>query len=142
MLVISPAALDTQASWASTLEFVKFVALYYLISAVISTERAFDIFVAMHIAGAGWWGWEIYLDPSRQGGRLEEAGGYGINNAAAHLLTVVPFIVVYLTTSRDKSLRLLALCAAPFVAIQVLALVILAIFPELTTWLPSVIYGT
>ena len=32
--------------------------------------------------------------------------------------------------------------AAPFVAIQVLALIILAIFPELTTWLPKVIFGT
>ena len=29
----------------------------------------------------------------------------------------------------------------PFVAIQVLALVILAIWPELTTWLPSIIFG-
>jgi len=29
----------------------------------------------------------------------------------------------------------------PFVAIQVVALLIVAIFPGLTTWLPSVIFG-
>jgi TRAP-type mannitol/chloroaromatic compound transport system permease large subunit len=30
----------------------------------------------------------------------------------------------------------------PFVMIQILMLVILSIFPQLATWLPSVIYGT
>jgi TRAP-type mannitol/chloroaromatic compound transport system permease large subunit len=29
----------------------------------------------------------------------------------------------------------------PFVAIQIVALVVLAIFPGLATWLPSVIFG-
>ena len=29
----------------------------------------------------------------------------------------------------------------PFVAIQLVALIILAVFPELATWLPKVIFG-
>jgi len=32
--------------------------------------------------------------------------------------------------------------AIPFVGIQVLALLLLAVFPELVTWLPSKIYGS
>jgi TRAP-type mannitol/chloroaromatic compound transport system permease large subunit len=30
----------------------------------------------------------------------------------------------------------------PFVAIQLLALVVLSFFPEMATWLPTVIYGS
>ena len=33
-------------------------------------------------------------------------------------------------------------CIIPFVVIQLLSLVVLASFPELTTWLPRLIFGT
>jgi O-antigen ligase len=78
----------------------------------------FDAFMGAHIAGAGWWGWQAYIDPKRVSGRLINIGSSDTLNdnlAAAHLLTVLPILCVYALTAKDKRLRLLALVTAPFI---------------------------
>ena len=65
----------------------------------------------MHMAGAGWWGWEAYTNPKRTAGRLENVGSgdtLGDNGTAAQILTVLPFIAVYLLVSKNKKLKALA----------------------------------
>jgi putative inorganic carbon (HCO3(-)) transporter len=72
----------------------------------------------MHIAGAGWWGWEAYIDPERDAGRLLNVGSSDTlndNQAAGHLLTVLPFVMLFAFFVKDKRLRGLAIVAAPLV---------------------------
>src|SRR5205085_9090271 len=62
--------------------------------------------------------WQAYLDPHRLAGRLMNVGSSDTLNdnlAAAHLLTVVPFLCVYALTAKNKWLRILSLAAAPFI---------------------------
>lgn len=118
MVVITPMAASMDRSWARVVLFSKIVAIYLLISQIVRTRKGFDTVVAMHIAGATWWGWEQYLDPRRDASRLANVGSadtLGDNLAAAHLLTVIPFIFVYLLTAKDKLLRALAVVATPLV---------------------------
>ena len=118
MIIITPFAASWERSYDKLVMFAKYVAIYILIVQVVRTRRGFDTIVALHMAGAAWWGWEQYLDPKRTAGRLAHVGSsdtQGDNQAAAHLLTVLPFIFVYLLRSKDKRLRALALVAAPLV---------------------------
>ena len=87
-------------------------------SATSAARGCFDAFMGVHIAGAGWWGWQAYIDPRREGGRLMNIGSSDTLNdnlAAAHLLTVLPILCVYALTAKDKRLRALALITAPFI---------------------------
>jgi O-antigen ligase len=68
--------------------------------------------------GAFWWGYEAWRDPHREESRLMQVGSgdtLNDNAASAHLLTVLPFILIYLLTEKDKRLRAVALVALPFV---------------------------
>jgi O-antigen ligase len=118
MFLVTPLAVDMQASWDATVQFLKFLAFYGLVIGTLRTRAAFDAFAAMHIAGAAWWGWEAFLDPKRSQSRLLNVGSSDTLNdnlASAHLLTVLPFVFVYLFTAEDKRLRALALVAMPLV---------------------------
>jgi len=117
-LLVTPIAADIDRSFAKSVEFQKIVVIYMLIIGVVRSRRAFDAVAAIHMAGAGWWGYEQWLDPKRVASRLDHVGSadtLGDNEAAAHLLTVLPLIFVYLLAIKDKRLRLLALTTAPFV---------------------------
>ena len=117
MLFVTPFAINVTESWDSTVMFLKFIALYVFIIAILRTEWAFNAFVAVHVAGAGWWGWEVYRDPQRDASRLLNVGSSDTlndNQAAGHLLTVLPFVVLFIFTIKDWRLRLLALVAGTF----------------------------
>jgi len=118
MVVVTTWAVDYDKSWEETTAFLKLVLLYGLIVGIIRTKGMFDAFMAVHVAGAGWWGWTAYIDPKRISGRLQNVGSSDTlndNTAAAHLLTVLPILCVYALTSKDKRLRILALVTAPFI---------------------------
>jgi hypothetical protein len=118
VLVTLGPAVSYQASLNSTIAFWKLIVLYVLIVAIVRTRWAFDAFIAVHIAGALYWGWEAYTDPDRAQGRLMNVGSSDTLNdnlAAAHLLTVLPFVLVFLLTSKDKRQRVLGLISAPFI---------------------------
>jgi putative inorganic carbon (hco3(-)) transporter len=118
MVVMSPFAANAELSWKAVSYFLTLMVFLGLVVGTVRTEKAFDAFIAVHIAGAGWWGWEAYLNPKRQSGRLEAVGSgdtWGDNAAAAHLLTVIPFVLVYLLAHKDKRFRLLAFVTAPFI---------------------------
>jgi len=118
MLLMTPFAARPDLSFEKTTQFLKMALFHGLVIGTVRTEAAFDAFVAVHMAGAGWWGWEAYRNPRRTAGRLANVGSgdtRGDNGAAAHLLTVLPFAVAYLLLHRDKRLRALALLVTPFV---------------------------
>jgi hypothetical protein len=118
MVVMSPFAVTPELSWTSANAYMSLIIFYGLIVGTVKSETAFDWFIALSMAGAGWWGWEAYTNPKRDQGRLASVGsGDTLNDnfAAAHLLTVIPFIVIYLILHKDKRLRAIALISAPFV---------------------------
>lgn len=118
MAIISPFAVSSSSSWSRLASYLTLIAFHGLIVATIRSEWALDVFVAANMAGAGWWGWESYRDPKRVAGRLANIGSgdtLGDNAAASHLLTVLPFVVIYMLVHKDKRLRALALLVAPFV---------------------------
>ena len=117
-VLFTPLAANVAESWEWALDFLKLIALYGLMVGVVRTQGAFDAVLALHIACAGWWGWEAYLDPTRVAGRLLRVGSSDTlndNAASAHLLTVIPFLVILAGTSKDKRLRALAILTAPFI---------------------------
>ncbi len=98
-------AVDRARSWLWTVALLKLILLYLLIPAVIRTPAHFDMFATAHITGATYWGWKAWDDPKRRSGRLTDVGGpdtQNENGAAAHLLTVLPFVAVYVLTSRRR----------------------------------------
>lgn len=118
VLVTGTVAVDPNESWDKTTAYLKMILFHGLVVGTVRSEWAFDAFVGAHMAGAGWWGWEAFRDPKRTAGRLANIGSgdtLGDNAAAAHLLTVIPFMVVYLLVHKDKRLRVLAFVMAPFV---------------------------
>jgi O-antigen ligase len=119
MLLVTPTtAVNPTLSWNSTTNFSKLILFHGLLVGTVRTELGFDAVAAMHMAGAGWWGWEAYTNPKRAAGRLENVGSgdtLGDNGTAAQILTVLPFIAVYLLVSKNKKLKGLAFLVAPFV---------------------------
>ncbi|MBA2556018.1 MAG: O-antigen ligase family protein [Chloroflexi bacterium] len=111
-------ALQTARSWAYTVVCLKLVLLYALIPAAVRTPNQFDIFGAAHVAGAFYWGYKAWDNPKRSAGRLAEVGGpdtQSDNQAAGHLLTVLPFAALYVLTVKRRVPRLLSAVAAAFI---------------------------
>ena len=117
-IVTLTTAVSTEKSFGRLQDYLKFITFHGLIVGAIRTEWALDGFVALHMAGAGWWGYELWTSPKRrQQSRLPGVGSgdtLGDNFASAHLLTVFPFLFAYLFKSKNIKLRLTALFAAPF----------------------------
>lgn len=118
MALVTSWAVDQPKSFDEVVDFAKLLLFYGLIVGNVRSMGMFDAFMAANIAGAGWWGWQAYVDPRRVSGRLMFIGSsdsLNDNSAAAHLLTVLPILCVYALTAKDKRLRLLALAASPFI---------------------------
>lgn len=118
MLLMTPLAANPARSEIKTGSYLKMILYHGLIVATVRSPAAFDMFAAANMAGAGWWGWEAYRNPKRTAGRLANVGSgdtLGDNGAAAHLMTVIPFIVIYLLVHSDWRIKLLAMAVAPFV---------------------------
>jgi hypothetical protein len=117
MLVITPFAVSPAASWEKTISYFTLITFYFLIIGTVRTPWAFDGFIALHMAGSFYWGWEQWVNLRREAGRAYKVGsGDTLNDnfAAAHLLTILPFIAIYLWKAKDKRLRAIALVSAPF----------------------------
>ena len=90
-------AVNRFRSWIWTMAILKLIVLYLIIPAAVRTPAQFDLFAAAHIGGATYWGYKGWDNPERRAGRLRDVGGpdtQNENQAAAHLLTVLPFVAV------------------------------------------------
>ena len=117
-MVVSTWALDQVRNWTWATALLKLVLIYVLIPGAVRTPVAFDTFGAVHVAGATFWGYKAWDSPTRSAGRLEEVGGpdtQNDNQAAAHLLTVMPFAALYALTLRRRFPRVFAVIAAAFI---------------------------
>jgi hypothetical protein len=117
-VLVTAWALQAARSWLYTVICLKLVLLYALIPAAVRTPTQFDIFGTVHVAGAFYWGYKAWDDPKREAGRLIAVGGpdtQNDNQAAGHLLTVIPFAVLYVLTEKRKVPRLLYAGAAAFI---------------------------
>ena len=117
--VTATVAVDRGTSWNWAVQWFKIAVIFpLLLGSVVRTRNAFNLVAAAHMLGAFWWGWDAWQRPKRAAGRLLEIGSgdtLNDNAAAAHLLTVLPFIAVYLLAEKDKRLKAIALIAAPYV---------------------------
>ena len=116
-VVVTAWALDRARSWVWTVAFLKLILLYALIPAAVRTPAQFDTFGITHFAGATYWGYKAWDDPHRKAGRLTEVGGPDTQNdnlAAAHLLTVFPFAILYALTAKTKKARIASVIAGGF----------------------------
>jgi hypothetical protein len=110
VVVVTLWAQDRARSWVWTVALLKLVLLYVLMAATIRTPAQFDMFSAAHIGGTTYWGYKAWDDPTRRAGRLKNVGGADTQNenaAAAHVLTVLPFVVVYGFSVRRRALQAL-----------------------------------
>jgi O-antigen ligase len=119
VVVTYSVAVHTRLSQDWMVQWIKLAIIFpMLLSGVIRSRAAFNAFAVVHMLGAFWWGYDAWTRPKRAQGRLLNVGSgdsLSDNAASAHLLTVLPFIAVYLLTEKDKRLRAVALLAAPFV---------------------------
>ena len=108
---------DESVEWVT--DWSKMALIFPMLAAgVLRTRQAFNAFVSAHVLGALWWGWEAYRDPKRVAGRLVSIGsGDSLqdNAAAAHLVTTLPFALVYAITEKSPPLRALGIVATPFI---------------------------
>jgi hypothetical protein len=123
-VVVTLWALDRARSWYWTVVILKLVLLYALIPATVRTPAHFDLFSAAHIGGATYWGYKAWDDPKRSAGRLKDVGGpdtQNENQAAGHLLTVLPFVAVYAFSAKRRVTQgLILLCGAFIVNVFIL----------------------
>jgi hypothetical protein len=118
ILLVTTWAFDRARSWYWTVVLLKFFLLYALIPFAVRTPAQFDIFAATHIGGATYWGYKAWDDPTRIAGRLEAVGGpdtQNENQAAGHLLTVLPFVVVYAFSVKRHITRASILVCGAFI---------------------------
>jgi putative inorganic carbon (hco3(-)) transporter len=117
-------AVNRFRSWMWTVAILKLIVLYVIIPAAVRTPAQFDLFAAAHIGGATYWGYKGWDDPERKAGRLRDVGGpdtQNENQAAAHLLTVIPFVAVYVFSVKRRWLQgLIAVCGAFIVNVFIL----------------------
>jgi hypothetical protein len=116
--VVTLWALNRTRSWIWTVALLKLILLYVLIPITVRTPVHFDIFSAAHIGGATYWGYKAWDDPKRKAGRLKDVGGPDTQNenaAAAHLLTVMPFVAVYALSVKRRAVQGLILVCGAFI---------------------------
>jgi putative inorganic carbon (hco3(-)) transporter len=117
-VVVTLWALQTARSWIYTVICLKLVLLYTLIPAVVRTKPHFEAFTMIHVVGATYWGYKAWDDPKRKAGRLMEVGGpdtQNDNQAAGHLLTVIPFALLFVLVEKRRLQRLAYAGAAAFI---------------------------
>ena len=123
-IIVTAWAVDRARSWNWTVALLKLILLYALIPAAVRTPVHFDAFSAAHIAGATYWGYKAWDEPKREAGRLKDVGGpdsQNENGAAAHLLTVIPFVAVYALTVKRRAVQaVIVVCGAFIVNVLIL----------------------
>jgi hypothetical protein len=118
VVIVTIWALNRARSWYWTVVLLKMLLLVVLIPAAIRTPAQFDMFSATHIVGATYWGYKAWDHPHRSKGRLDAVGGpdtQNDNQAAGHLLTVLPFVVVYLLSVKRPVIRGIILVCGAFI---------------------------
>jgi hypothetical protein len=124
IIVVTAWAENRARSWYWTVALLKIIVLYTLMPVVIRTPAQFDMFAAAHIGGASYWGWKAWDEPKISAGRLKDVGGPDTQNenaAAAHVLTVLPFVAVYAFSVKRRWLQgLIALSGAFIVNMLIL----------------------
>jgi putative inorganic carbon (hco3(-)) transporter len=120
MVLVSPTvAVDSSLSWEWSTQWVKMAIIFpLLVVGVLRTPSGFDWFISANMLGAGWWGYQAWMDPKREASRLINIGSgdsLDDNSAASHLLTILPMILVLALTEKNKRIRALALVATPLV---------------------------
>lgn len=118
IVVVTVWALDRARSWYWTVVLLKMLLLYALIPFAVRTPAQFDIFAATHIGGASYWGFKAWDNPKRKDGRLEDVGGpdtQNDNQAAGHLLTVLPFVAVYAFAAKRYAARAAVIACGAFI---------------------------
>lgn len=116
-LLVTGLAVSPERSIQCVGDLAKLVLLFFLISGTVRTKAQFRFFVLAMILGSLLWGVNTYFDPSMEAGRLRKVGGpdsFNDNSAAAHLLTVLPFLGITLLSGTWLE-RGLSLLAAPLV---------------------------
>jgi putative inorganic carbon (hco3(-)) transporter len=118
-LVTVTVAVNTGTSAAWAIQWVKMAVIFpLLVVGVVRTPLMFDVFIAAHLLGGLDWGWNAWVDPTRVHGRLLNIGSadsLNDNEASAHLLTILPFAILYVLAEKRWWLRAIALAALPFV---------------------------
>ncbi len=117
-LLVSMWAIDRARNWVFTVAMLKLILLYVLLPAAVRTPMHFEVFGAAHVAGASYWGYKAWDQPRRSAGRLEQVGGpdtQSDNQAAGHLLTVIPFAVLLVLTVKRKVPRASAAIGLGFI---------------------------
>jgi hypothetical protein len=118
VVVVTLWAQDRVRSWTWTVALLKLILLYVIMAATIRTPVQFDMFSAAHIGGATYWGYKGWDDPTRRAGRLKDVGGPDTQNenaAAAHILTVLPFVVVYAFSVKRRTMQALLVVCGGFI---------------------------
>ena len=118
LVVVTAWAEDRARSWYWSVALLKILVLYTLMPAVIRTPAQFDLFAAAHIGGASYWGYKAWDAPKIQAGRLKDPGGPDTQNenaAAAHVLTVLPFVAVYAFSVKRRWLQGLIALGGAFI---------------------------
>lgn len=108
IVVVTLWAENRARSWYWTVALLKIIVLYTLMPVVIRTPAQFDMFAAAHIGGATYWGYKAWDEPKISAGRLKDPGGPDTQNenaAAAHVLTVLPFVAVYAFSVKRRWLQ-------------------------------------
>ncbi|HUE86429.1 MAG TPA: O-antigen ligase family protein [Vicinamibacterales bacterium] len=118
VVLVTVWAEDRVRSWVWTVALLKLILLYILIPVTVRTPAHFDIFAGAHIGGATYWGYKAWDDPKREAGRLKDVGGPDTQNenaAAAHLLTALPFVAVYLLSARNRKMQAIIMVCGAFI---------------------------
>lgn len=118
VVLVTAWAQNRARSWYWTVALLKLILLYVLIPVTVRTPAHFDIFAGAHIGGATYWGYKAWDDPKREAGRLKDVGGPDTQNenaAAAHLLTVLPFVAVYFFSVKRRVTQAVILTCGAFI---------------------------
>lgn len=116
-ILVTAFAVSVDRSLHYLSDIAKLTLLYLLILGTVRTRSQFRWFVLVMIVGAFIWGVDAFENPKRKAGRLVGIGGPDSdadNSTAAHLLTVLPFLAVYLLKG-TAWMRAVCLVAAPFI---------------------------
>ncbi len=117
MMVTGLLAVDPERSRGYVLDLLKLALLYCLIVGVVTDHQKYQWIVMAFILGALNWGVDAYINPHFTAGRLVRVGGpdsLDDNAAAAHVITALPFLLLYLWRG-NKWQRIVTVVAAPFI---------------------------
>ncbi len=94
-------------------DIIKLVVFVLLLTATIRTKGLFHVAILTMILGAFSWGFDVWTNPHRVGGRLERVGGsdtQGDNAAACHLVATLPLVATLFLRGKlwEKVLAFLA----------------------------------